>query len=137
MKYIYNGKTYANEYVSCEVVWCSDKAMVVRATNEGKKTTDEVFVDYFMYRGEADLMNSLSVEPVELNGTKDIKGKALYLYNKARLFIEYNLIDISLYVVMFLFVLLALFNLTKIESLTYSMLAIVFCVIIYLNKKNK
>lgn len=137
MKYIYNGKTYANEYVSCEVVWCSDKAMVVRATNEGKNTTDEVFVDYFMYRGEADLMNSLSVEPVELNGTQDIKGKALYLYNKARLFIEYNLIDISLYVVMFLFVLLALFNLTKIESLTYSMLAIVFCVIIYLNKKNK
>lgn len=137
MKYIYNGKTYANEYVSCEVVWCSDKAMVVRATNEGKNTTDEVFVDYFMYRGEADLMNSLSVEPVELNGTQDIKGKALYLYNKVRLFIEYNLIDISLYVVMFLFVLLALFNLTKIESLTYSMLAIVFCVIIYLNKKNK
>lgn len=137
MKYIYNGKTYANEYVSCEVVWCSDKAMVVRATNEGKNTTDEVFVDYFMYRGEADLMNSLSVEPVELNGTQNIKGKALYLYNKARLFIEYNLIDISLYVVMFLFVLLALFNLTKIESLTYSMLAIVFCVIIYLNKKNK
>lgn len=137
MKYIYNGKTYANEYVSCEVVWCSDKAMVVRATNEGKNTTDEVFVDYFMYRGEADLMNSLSVEPVELNGTQDIKGKALYLYNKARLFIEYNLIDISLYVVMFLFVLLALFNLTKIESLTYSMLSIVFCVIIYLNKKNK
>ena len=137
MKYIYNGKTYANEYVSCEVVWCSDKAMVVRATNEGKNTTDEVFVDYFMYRGEADLKNSLSVEPVELNGKKHMKSKALYLYNTARLFIEYNLIDISLYVVMFLFVLLALFNLTKIESLTYSMLAIVFCVIIYLNKKNK